>query len=65
MHNILLTTILSLAGIIFIIQYYFLIFKRKQNEKAKTQRKGGKVVDIDSDKYAEIIDDYPTYDRNK
>ena len=53
---------LALAGL---IAYYFLILKPKQYEKreAKRERESRQDKAADSRSYDEIIDHYPTYDR--
>ena len=55
---------LAVAGL---IAYYFLMLKPKQDEKAKQRKATGTkdIVPTEPDTYSEIIDDYPTYHRNK
>lgn len=56
----LLITLLSIAGL---LGYYFLIFKPKQDEKRIEKDQSRKDMVDDSDKYDEIINDYPTFHR--
>lgn len=39
--------------------------KKPKHEKTKIKSQGRKDIDVSADKYAEIIDDFPTYHRNK
>jgi len=60
---ILLLTTLCAAGL---IAYYFLILKPQQDAKIskKTKSQGEVVAPVEPvDSYAEIINDWPTYDR--
>ncbi len=49
------------------IGYYFIIFKPDQDEKNEAKKKRKSIQDsrFSENKYDEIIDDYPTYHRNK
>lgn len=67
MTNILITTI-AILGIILIISFYKLMIKKNQDEKISKKTKGkGKVVAPSGpdDRYAEIINDFPTCFRNQ
>lgn len=54
-----LLVVISLLG----LTIYFIKFK--SDEKAKIKSQGRKDTDVSADQYAEIIDDFPTYHRNK
>lgn len=48
------------------IIFYFTMLKPKQNEKKESQGTGTQdIISAESDQYADIINDYPTYHRQK
>lgn len=56
-----LLAVLSGGGLII---FYFTIIKPFQDEKKESQGTGKKdIVSVEPDQYADIIDDYPTYNR--
>lgn len=60
----LLTGLLPTFAAAGLIAFYFLIIKTKQDEKKESKGKGKKdIVSIEPDQYADIIDEYPTYNR--
>lgn len=54
-----LITLISLAGI---ISYYFK-FKSDEKRKKREAKSKADTAPIEHDAYADIINDYPTYDR--
>ena len=54
-----------LSGLALII-FYYTIIKWNQDEKKESQRKGKEdIVSVEPDPYEGIIDEYPTYNRQK
>ena len=45
--------------------FFLLIIKPKQYEKIKKKGKGREDLDVGTDQYDEVINDYPTYTRNQ
>jgi hypothetical protein len=63
--QLILTWMLAvLAGFATLI-FYITIIKPTQDEKKESQGKSGQDQDVDTGEYSDIIDDYPTYNRQK
>jgi len=56
---------ITVTFVLLIALFFLLIIKPKQYEKIKKKGKGGKDIDVGTDQYDEVINDYPTYTRNQ
>lgn len=64
--QLILTWMLAVLAAGGIIIFYFTIIKPTQDEKKESKGTGAQdIIPIEPDQYADVIDEYPTYNRQK